>query len=264
MLKKTALVLASLFCVVMLAGCDEDARLQKAAPKEADAVAREFFTALNKKNTDQAEKLIEPKIRAEAKEKLKNLADLLAVGTPEKVQVVGIRVRQDKDQKLVQLNYQISFSQAWVVASLAILENPQGRHIFSVRMDPLKEPLEKIYAFKFFGKSFFHYVVLLFALAVPLFIIYVGVQCFRYPMAWKWKWIWLLFIALAFLPVYLDWTGGRAFIRLLGVLILGVSFMKVKYGPLVLAVGIPVGALVFYFKYLFRKSAGNKPAAASF
>lgn len=261
MFKKTALVLTSLFCVVMFLGCNEDARLQKAAPKEADQVAREFITALNKKNTDQAEKLIEPKIRTEAKEKLKNLATLLDVGAPKKVQVVGVRVRQDKEQKLVQLNYQIYFEKVWVAASLAILENSEGRYIFSVRMDPLKEPLEKIYAFKLWGKSFFHYIVLLLFIAAPLFTLYVLIQCIRLPV--KRKWIWIPLIVLGFFPLYLDWTMGRAFIRLLGVHLFSISFMKAKYGPLVLSVGVPIGALIFYFKYLFRKNDKSTGALPS-
>ncbi len=242
----------ALFCVALLAGCNEEAKLQKATPKEADALARGFISALNTKNTDVAEKLIEPTIRTEAKTKLKNLVDLLSVAKPEQVKVIGVRGQQKGEQKLIQLNYQIYFEKSWVVASLAIVETPKTRYIFSVRMDPLKAPLEKLYAFTLWGKSFYHYLTLLFSVLIPAFILYVLVQCVKKGPA-KIKWIWVPFIVLGFVSFHLDWATGRAFLQPISFLIFGVSFMKQKFGPLILSVSLPIGALVYFFIYLFKK-----------
>lgn len=240
-----------IFCIALLAGCNEEAKLQKMVPKESDAIAREFITALNQKNVDKAEKLIEPSVRKEAKEKLKSLVELLGKGNPEQVKVIGVRGQAKGDQRLIQLTYQVYFQKAWVVAAIAILETPQSRSIFSVRMDPLREPLEKIYAFKFFGKPFLQYVVLLFSVLIPIFIVYVLVQCLRTPG--KKKWIWVPFIILGLATFHLDWTSGRAFIQPISFLIFGAAYMKQKYGPFVVSISVPVGALVFFFVYLFRK-----------
>lgn len=237
-------LMVAFFCVVLLAGCNEEAKLKKATPKDSDLFARDFISALNKKDAAKAEKMIEPSIRAEAKPKLKSLIDLLSASAPTEVKIIGVRGQQKGEQKLIQMNYQIYYEKAWVVASLALVETPKDRYIFSVRMDPLKAPLEKLYAFKFFGKSILHYVTLLFSVLVPLFILYVLAQCLK--LTDKKKWIWVPFILLGFVSLHLDWTTGRAFLQPLSFLFFGVSFMKQTFGPLVVSVSIPFGAIAFF------------------
>lgn len=236
-------LIIAVFCVVLLAGCNEEAKLQKATPKATDAFAREFISALTKKSADRAEKMIEPTIRTEAKPKLKSLIDLLSASAPQQVKIIGVRGQQKGDQKLIQLNYQIYYEKAWVVASLAIVETPKERYVFSVRMDPLKAPLEKLYAFKFFGKTFIHYLTLLLSVAIPLFIVYTLIQCLK--LTDKRKWIWVPFIILGFVSFHLDWTTGRAFLQPISFLFFGTSFMKQTFGPLIVSVSIPFGAIAF-------------------
>lgn len=249
-------LMVAMFCVVLLAGCNEEAKLKKATPPAADALAREFISALNKKSADKAEKLIEPTIRAEAKPKLKSLIDLLSASAIKEVKIIGVRGQQKGDQKLIQMNYQIYYEKAWVVASLAIVETPKERYIFSVRMDPLKEPLEKLYAFKLFGKSFLHYLALLISIAIPVFILYTLLQCLK--LTDKKKWIWVPFIVLGFVTFHLDWTTGRAFIQPISFLIFGVSYMKQTYGPLIVSISLPLGAIAFMVVQFFK----NKKKAA--
>ncbi len=247
------------FCVLLLAGCNEEAKLQKATPKEADALAREFINALTKKNADKAEKLIEPTIRADAKPKLQSLVDLLSASTPTEVKIIGVRGQSKADQKMYQLSYQIYYEKNWVVASIAIVETTKDRFIFSVRMDPLKAPLEKLYEFQFFGKSIVHYLALLFFILIPLFILFVLVKCIQMPG--KKKWIWVPFIILGFVSFHLDWTTGRAFLQPLSVLFFGVSFMKQKYGPLILSVSLPIGAIAFLIVQTLKKNKNRASIA---
>ncbi len=252
MQKRFLNLFVGLFCVLVLAGCNEEAKLQKATPKEADALARAFISALNKKNTDTAEKLIEPTIRTEAKEKLKSLVSLLSVSEPKQIKIIGVRGQKKEDQKLYQLSYQIYFEKSWVVASIAIVETAKERYIFSVRMDPLRAPLEELYAFKFSGKSIVHYITLLFFILIPVFILLMLIQCIKLPG--KKKWIWVPFILLGFVTFHLDWTTGRAFLQLISVLFFGVFFMKQKYGPLILSVSLPIGAIAFFIVSLIKNS----------
>ena len=251
-------LIAVVFCVSLMVGCNEEAKLKKATPKEADALAREFISSLNKKNLDKAEKLIEPTVRAEAKPKLKSLGDLLSVSAPQEVKIIGVRGQKQGDQRLIQLNYQIYFDKAWVVASIAVIETPKDRYIFSVRMDPLKDSLENLYVFKFFGKSIIHYLTLLVAIVIPLFILYALAQCVRLPG--KMKWIWVPFIILGFVSFHLDWMTGRAAIQLISVQIFGVAAAKQKYGPLILSVSLPIGAVAFFIVQFFKKSRKKSPA----
>ncbi len=252
MSKKYTYLFAGLMLAAMFSGCGEDARIQKAVPKEVDTMSREFISALETKNSDSALKLIEPQVRKEATDKIKSMVQLFAEGKPQQVKPVGVRAQKKGDERMIQVSYQLYYPEKAIITTLVILENPKARFIVSARLDPIKQPLEKLYAFKLFGKTFFHYIVLLLWIAVPLFTAYVLWQCVISNV--KWKWAWAAAIVLAFFPLYLDWTTGRAFIRLLGVLIFGAFFTKQKYSSLLLSVGVPVGAIVFYFKYLFKKN----------
>lgn len=247
------------FCVALLAGCNDDAKIKKATPPDSDKFARSFIQVLNKKNSDAAEKMIEPTIRAEAKPKLKSLVELLSKdGAPTEVRVIGVRGQQKGDQKLIQLNYQIYFEKSWIAASIALIETPKNRFIFSVRMDPLPAPLEKLNAFKFFGKSIIHYLALLFAMMIPVFILYTLVQCIQLPG--NLKWIWVPFIILGFVSFHLDWATGRAFLQPLSFLIFGVSAVKQKYGPFILSISLPIGAIAFFIVQMIKT---NKKSASS-
>ena len=243
-----------LFCVLLLVGCNEDAKIKKATPPAADALAREFISSLIKKNAEKAEKLIEPTIRTEAQPKLKSLVELLSASEPKEVKIIGVRGQKKADQKMFQLSYQIYYEKSWVVASIAIVETLKDRFIFSVRMDPLKAPLEKLYEFKLFGKSFVHYLALLFFILIPLFILYVLAQCLKLPG--NKKWIWVPFIILGFVSFHLDWSTGRAFLQPLSVLFFGISFMKQKYGPAIFSVSLPLGAIAFLVvQFLLKKKS---------
>ncbi len=250
-------LIAVVFCVTLMTGCNEEAKLKKATPKEADTLAREFISSLNKKNLDKAEKLIDPTVRAEAKPKLKPLGDLLGVSAPQEVKIIGVRGQKQGDQRLIQLNYQIYFDKAWVVASIAVIETPKGRYIFSVRMDPLKDSLENLYKVNFFGKSIMHYLTLILAIVIPLFILYCLVQCVRLPG--KLKWIWIPFIVVGFVSFHLDWMTGRAFLQVISFQIFGVAAAKQKYGPLILSVSLPIGALAFFVSQFFKKKKKISP-----
>lgn len=253
--------LAAVLCVGLLSGCNEDAKLAKLTPPEADKLAREFITALQKKDTAAAAKLIEPKMREQAAPKVKNIADLMAAENAKGMKVIGVRTQTVKEERMVQINYQIEYPSKWVLATMAILESPKDRFVVSVRMDPLKQPIEKLYGFKLFGKSLLHYIVLLLTIAVPLFTLYVLIGCLRSPLDLKWKLLWLPFILVAFVTLHLDWTSGRAFLRLLGFVIFGASVFKQKYTPYILTVGVPVGALVFFIKFMLPKK-NSQPAAS--
>lgn len=252
MFRKNLLFCTAVLGVLILCGCNDDARIQKAIPAETDQLAREFIAALENQNANEALQLIDPDIRKDATDKIKNIVTLFKDGKAQQVKPVGVRGKSNETERLIQVSYQLYYPDKAVIASLVILEKAESRFIISARLDPMKQPLEKFYAFKLFGKSLFHYVILFFWVAIPLFTLYVLWGCVRSSV--KWKWVWAALIVFSFFPIYLDWSSGRAFIRLLSVLILGATYAKQKYGPFVFAVGIPVGAIVFYFMYLFKKN----------
>ena len=109
----------------------------------------------------------------------------------------------------------------------------------------MKQSLEEANRFTFEGKGPIHYIVFALTVAVPLFIVYALVLCFKTPIARR-KWLWLLFVALGFFQLTLNWTDGAFGIQPISFALLGAGFVRAgPYMPFIFNVTIPIGAIVF-------------------
>jgi hypothetical protein len=62
------------------------------------------------------------------------------------------------------------------------------------------------------------------------------------------KWPWVLFVALGFGQLAVNWTTGEWALNLLSVQVFSASATAAPYGPWILAVSLPVGAIVFLLR----------------
>lgn len=83
---------------------------------------------------------------------------------------------------------------------------------------------------------------------MPVFVISVLAACLRTRIA-KRKWLWMIFIALGFVQFTFNWTTGGLGVQPVSMLLFGAGFVRAgPYGPLILQLAIPVGAIVFLAK----------------
>src|SRR6185295_10348348 len=84
-------------------------------------------------------------------------------------------------------------------------------------------------------------------IAVGAFTIGTAIFCWLSPIPRR-KWLWRIFVLLAFGTLSLNWTTGEIRYQLVYLLLLGAGFSKPFYGPALLNIGLPVGALLFWWQ----------------
>jgi len=127
--------------------------------------------------------------------------------------------------------------------------------ITGLNVTPIADSLESINRFNLVGKSPLHYLILSLALAAPIFSFYVLVVCLRTKKQ-SLKWLWAIFIAFGVGRLAINWTSGEWSFTPLAVHIPCASVSAVPaYGPWVVAVSLPLGAIFF----LIKRSESSTP-----
>ncbi len=145
--------------------------------------------------------------------------------------------------------FQYEFPDKWLLISL-VTQTENGREplIGGFHIKPIKGDLKELNKFNLIGQPVQNYIALIFAVAVPVFIIISLFMCYKTPIP-KRKWLWYIFIALGFCAFNLNWTTGQWGIQLLAFQLLGSGFVKSgMYAPVIIQMSIPIGAILFYLK----------------
>jgi hypothetical protein len=188
---------------------------------------------------------------------LERLASIVPAGSPVKLEPVawnfikstntangGVSSRSAN----VAIEYTFPASK-WVVASATLSGEPGTFRILAFNVEPLPAPLSELNAFTFKGKGILHYVFLLLTVAAFAVSVFAFVRCLRTPRV-KRKWLWAIFTLVGVVAVSLNWSNGTVSIDALRFNLLSASFMRAGWlGPWGITFCIPIGALVFLWKY---------------
>jgi LytS/YehU family sensor histidine kinase len=77
-------------------------------------------------------------------------------------------------------------------------------------------------------------------------------------MSW-WKWPWALFILFGIGSFAINWTTGEMQLSVLTLRLLGASVTGAVYGPWILSVSFPLGALAFLLSRKALTTAAPTP-----
>lgn len=120
--------------------------------------------------------------------------------------------------------------------------------ITSFRVTPIPDSLEYTNRFSLVGKSSLQYVILGLAVAAPIFTFYVLAVCLRTKNQTR-KWLWAIFILVGVGKLGVNWTTGALTFTPLAVNIpCGGATTMGLYGPWVVTVNLPLGAILFLRK----------------
>lgn len=89
--------------------------------------------------------------------------------------------------------------------------------------------------------------MLFLAILVPLFTLYALILCIRTKIEKK-KWLWVIFVLAGIASFSVDWTTGQWRIVPLSFQLLGAGASAPPYGPWVISVSLPLGAIIFLLK----------------
>jgi hypothetical protein len=247
-------------CVVFLAGCNRDALIHKYAPPQTQVEAEGYFNQLRNHQMDQLEGELDTSLGSpeEIRETLARMVEVFPQGAPMSVKLVGYNRVELADVETNRISLEYEFPQKWLIADVTTQKRGEFTTVTEFHVSQVQAPLEVVNGFTLRGKGVAHYAMLLLwvlAIAVQLFAFY---ECIRTEMK-ELKWFWLIFIAFGVGRVTMNWATSETSFQLLNVQIPASMAWAAFYGPWILSVSLPVGAIVFLAK---RRSLAVSAAEA--
>lgn len=249
-------LLLSVFALSLTA-CNKDDIIQKFASPEEQALAKQYIGHLQRREFESIEKVIDPTIHDKNLHRsLQQMADLIPIGEPTVVTLIGAQRHIADDYSSLNLTYEYGYSGKWLLTNVAIKKSADTISIIGFSVIPQPASLEEINQFSLSGKSALHYLILTLAIIFPLITLLALVICVRMKMRGR-KWPWILFILTGFGTLAINWTNGVINFIPVSLQLFSVSAAAPFYGPWTLAISIPVGAICFL---IFRKNHVAEPA----
>ncbi len=237
---------------VLISGCHRAALMEKIASAKNVQSAKNYIALLRAGQYDSIEKDLNPSLRTpNIRETLVAMAGMIPPQNPLSVKIVGAQqfTQNLSGQKSTTTNitFEYHFPQQWLLVNVANRKSEGVSSIVGFRVKPIADSLEHINKFSLPGKTPLDYLVLVLAVAVPLFIVYALARCVR-MRALRRKWLWIVFIMLGVGQFAVNWTTGQWLLNPLYLQVLGASAFAPPYGPWILSFSLPIGAMVFLLR----------------
>lgn len=245
-------ILIAFITLTTLSGCDQAAMMDKTASTENVEAAKHYIALLRNHQYDLIEKDLDPSIKpANIEEILAGMAAMIPPQEPIAIKVVGVQTftatTNGETSTTTNITFEYEFSDRWLLANIATQKTETGFSIVGFRINPIPDSLENTNRFTLSGKEPLHYLVLTLAVIIPIFIIYTLVLCVRTKME-KRKWLWILFIIIGIGQFTINWATGQWAFSPFSIQILGVGAFAPLFGPWILTVSVPIGAIVFLLR----------------
>jgi hypothetical protein len=222
---------------------------EKFASPAEQAIAQKYIDELQSLDFGDIEKVIDPTIADKvAGGTLAKMAALIPNGTPTSVQLVGAnRFSSESTGTTLNLTYEYQFGTQYLLTNVATKTKNGVLTIVGFRVLPEPASLETQNKFNLSGKSALQYGVLGAAIMMAIFTLVVLVVCIRAKMKRR-KWQWTLFILFGFGKLSLNWATGQWGVMVLAAQLLSASGTAAYFGPWIVSVSLPVGAVLFLIK----------------
>ncbi|HVR67708.1 MAG TPA: hypothetical protein VMT98_13760 [Verrucomicrobiae bacterium] len=246
MLKRLALIFPVLF---MLAACDPLAQIAAVVPADEDEFAKRHVALLAAKDFAAVEAMMSPELRVAAdRTTLAEMAALLPATASKDIQVAYYGTVEIDGARRISMYYQYRFDEAWILVEMVLDRRADELAVVGLHLYRGDQAWTEANRFTLTGKGPQHFVIFAMAIFNPVFILFAVVQCVRTPMPRR-KWLWIIFILVGLTEIQLNWTTGEIGFEPLKALLLGAGFWKQSpISPLLLTVGIPLGAIIFLLK----------------
>jgi hypothetical protein len=235
--------------ILLLAGCDQQAWFSKFIPAEEVAYAQRFIALLSARDFASAERQLEPSLLTPiARRQLQHVAVQFPQEAQPEIQVVGAHTMRSSQGEDFNLTFQYAYPDKWLVANVVLQKRGGNLQVAGVHVNLLPDSLQNLNAFTFVGKGPRHYVFLVLAIAIPLFIVFALVACMRTPVP-KRKWLWRVFIALGYVQISLNWSDGAINVTPIHFQLLGAGYVRGgPMAPYILSIALPLGAILFFIR----------------
>lgn len=225
--------------------------MKKVVPAYDETFARERIDQLRQRRFEPIERELDPSISdsdPNLQDTLNKMAGMFPTEEPKSIKVVDVKFVSEQNSSTHTLTLEYEFSQIWLLVNISIKRIDGIATIGAFNVTPMAESLESVNGFSLVGKSGLQYVILVLAIAGPIFCLYALVVCLRTKHQ-NFKWMWAIFILLGIGSLAVNWTTGELNFTPLAVHIPCASATEVPaYGPWMVAVSMPLGAVLFVIK----------------
>jgi hypothetical protein len=247
MKKLQTLIYLLAFFVVLAAKADLSDSLL--VPQEEMKFAKDYLEKIRTRNFDYALSHIDTELSEQVSdEKLEEIAAYFPTGQLLSTELIGSQVNTFNDTWEGNFSFEYEFQSGWSVANVVLKRVDSITTVIGFNVYRTSASQKELNEFVLPGKTIQHYLVLVLACIVPVFIVITLIYCVKTPML-KRKWLWVLFVVGGIGTISINWTTGLYEFKILQYQLLGVGATAVgEYAPWMITAGFPLGAIVFWFK----------------
>jgi len=232
-----------------LAACNQDAMIARFTPHPEAEMGKQAVDDWREGHIAALRTLLDPSVESKVTdEQFAGWAAEFPKGEPRSAKVVGTTTHVQNGERRYDLTYEYEFEGKWLLANVVLRkQGDEKARITGLHAQVFDRSLEQMNAFTFHGKGGLHLLMLFLAMVSPLVSIAACIVCIRTPIRRR-KVLWALFTLVGVTTVRLNWTTGQLGFVPLSFQIFGASAFSAPYGPWMLGVSFPLGAIVFFLR----------------
>ena len=241
----------------MIPGCDRSARMERRNPEDI-ALAKSYFELLHGGHADRVEDLIDPSIRDSMPDSVfEEMVATIPQDAPSSVKAIFVdsRCREVSCQEAIVLEYK--YRNERLLFNLALLKEDGHISIMGIHLTHIPDSFVEENRFTLLKKGPSQYLILTMGIVISVFSLYILVRCI-FAKIGPIKWVWAVFILVGFTRLSVNWTTGELRFDFPAVVLFWVDAIPVEYGPWMICISLPLGAvlfLIFYRKTVFSARA---------
>ncbi|SEN03165.1 hypothetical protein SAMN02800694_2550 [Luteibacter sp. UNCMF331Sha3.1] len=255
--------LAAIALALAIVGCSQEAMIEKFTPHPEAEEAKKAIDDWRTGNLTDLRPMLAQDLAAQVTDE--QLAAMVAAfphGAPRSAKVIGATTQFQSDTRRYDITYEYDFDGRWLVASAVILKVGEAARIAGLHGEMRSQSMEQTNAFTLANKGGLHLLMLFLAIAAPVFCVVVCVVCVRTPFRRR-KVAWALFTLVGVCTVHFNWTTGQANFSPLSVQLLAASTAAAPFGPWILGVSLPFGAIMFLIRRKALVAAAKAAGSAA-
>lgn len=240
-----------LFLTGLLFSCNPNIDFEKIVPQHVDKFATGFIDDIKKGNIEECLLKVTPEMNNQSgRDYLTN-----SFRSIESLQIDSIRIISARQQSLMGedgftnyiIDYEYFIKDRYLYFTFGIHEEKGKLSITSFDGRFFETSLTEIHSFTLDKKGLVHYLFLVIAILVPVFILVTLVFAIRTKL--NKKWLWIIGILLGFVKFSLNWTTGQVGFQIISFQLLGAGFSKGGLvAPWTLSFTLPIVAIIFWIK----------------
>jgi hypothetical protein len=238
--------------------------MKKMTPAEDESFARKHVDLLRQQQFEQIERELDLSISdSHTRDTLARMAGIFPTEEPKSIKVVDLKFFRNPDSSTHFLTLEYEFSDKWLLVNMSVQRKEGTATITGFNVTPVADSLESVNGFSLVRKTGLQYAVLGLAIIGPIFSLYVLVLCLRTKNQ-NLRWLWAIFILFGVGRLAVNWTTGELTLTPLAVHIPCASATEVPaYGPWVVAISLPLGAILFLIKRKRSAALSELPSSSS-